>query len=117
VGTAHDHSHEQTASCSCGHDHAALPTRVVAAGESDIVSQIRTSALNAVFGATPARRAVLRALGLTTALAAVETVMPLRMLEALAQEKRQPEKAELTVGFIAITCCTPLVMADNLGLF
>src|SRR5581483_6564709 len=71
VGTAHDHSHEQTASCSCGHDHAALPTRVVAAGESDIVSQIRTSALNAVFGATPARRAVLRALGLTTALAAV----------------------------------------------
>ncbi|HEX2655737.1 MAG TPA: CmpA/NrtA family ABC transporter substrate-binding protein [Xanthobacteraceae bacterium] len=70
-----------------------------------------------MFGGSVDRRAVLRALGVPAALAVLETMMPLSALEAVAQEKRTPEKTELSIGFIAISCCTPLVIADNLGLF
>jgi nitrate/nitrite transport system substrate-binding protein len=115
----HDGNHHSTnGPCSCGQDHARLgsvPARSV--GESGLAPHVRTSALNAVFGGSPARRAVLRALGASTALAVLETMMPLGMLEAMAEEKRPLEKAELTVGFIAISCCTPLVVADSLGTF
>jgi nitrate/nitrite transport system substrate-binding protein len=73
--------------------------------------------LNAVFGGSPARRAVLRLLGTATALAVLETLMPFAALEAVAQEKRPLEKTDLSIGFITITCCTPLAVADSLGMF
>jgi nitrate/nitrite transport system substrate-binding protein len=43
--------------------------------------------------------------------------MPLGALQAMADDKAKPEKSELTIGFIDITCATPLCLADNLGLF
>jgi nitrate/nitrite transport system substrate-binding protein len=33
----------------------------------------------------------------------------------MAQEKAPLEKSDLKIGFIAITCATPLLMADPLG--
>lgn len=112
-----DPSHEHHPACACGDHHPTLASPGAASAASDLSAHVRTSALNAVFGGSPARRAVLRMLGVTTALAAIETIMPLGMLEALADEKAMPEKAELSIGFIAITCCTPLVVADNMGMF
>jgi nitrate/nitrite transport system substrate-binding protein len=35
----------------------------------------------------------------------------------MAEDKAKPEKTELTIGFIDITCATPLCVADKLGLF
>jgi nitrate/nitrite transport system substrate-binding protein len=35
----------------------------------------------------------------------------------MAQEKRPIEKKDLKIGFIAITCATPLIMADPLGFY
>jgi nitrate/nitrite transport system substrate-binding protein len=35
----------------------------------------------------------------------------------MAQEKRVPEKKDLKIGFIAITCASPLIMADPLGFY
>jgi nitrate/nitrite transport system substrate-binding protein len=43
--------------------------------------------------------------------------MPLGILETMAQEDTAPEEAELSVGFITISCGTSLVLADNLGMF
>src|SRR5215472_13497791 len=102
-----NHKHHRGEACDCA----------VAASTDDLTRVLRRAALSAVFGATPARRAVLRMLGGATALAALETVFPFNALEAMAQEKAKPEKAELTIGFIAITCSTPLVVADKLGFF
>ena len=38
-------------------------------------------------------------------------------MQAMAQDKGKPEKSELKVGFIPITCATPLIMADPLGFY
>jgi nitrate/nitrite transport system substrate-binding protein len=78
---------------------------------------VRGAALRAVFAGSPARRAVLRSLGTAGALAILDTVMPLGTLQAMAEEKTKPEKTELTIGFIDITCATPLCIADELGFF
>jgi nitrate/nitrite transport system substrate-binding protein len=84
---------------------------------SNMADVVRGAALRAVFGGSPARRAVLRSLGTAAALAILDTVIPLGALQAMAEEKPKPEKSELTVGFIDITCATPLCVADNLSLF
>jgi nitrate/nitrite transport system substrate-binding protein len=87
------------------------------AAPSDMADLVRSAALRAVFGNSTARRAVLRSLGTTAALAILDTVMPLGALQAMAEDKAKPEKSELTIGFIDITCATPLCIADKLGLF
>src|ERR1700722_1749772 len=110
-------SQEQVGSFAYGRDHVVGGSPCAAfSDDGDLSAHVRTSALNVVFGGLPERRAVLRMLGATTALAALETIMPLGMLEAMAQEKAAPEKTELSVGFITISCCTPLVVADDLGM-
>jgi nitrate/nitrite transport system substrate-binding protein len=93
---------------------ADVSATAAASGMADIV---RGAALRAVFGGSPARRAVLRSLGTAAALAILDTVMPLGTLQALAEDKTEPEKSELTIGFIDITCATPLCVADKLDLF
>jgi nitrate/nitrite transport system substrate-binding protein len=105
-GSSH-HQHNHGADCGCAAREAA----------PDMPTLLRRTALGAVFGASPARRALLQLLGGAGALAALDTVFPFAALEAMAQEKAKPEKAELTIGFIAITCSTPLVVADKLGFF
>jgi len=93
------------------------PDTFATATPSDMADVVRGAALRAVFGGSPARRAVLRSLGTAAALAILDTVMPLRTLQAMAEEKAKPEKSELTIGFIDITCATPLCVADKLSLF
>ena len=63
------------------------------------------------------RRRFMKAVGATTARAAIASLVPLGALEAMAQEKGPLEKSDLKVGFIAITCATPLIMADPLGFY
>lgn len=64
------------------------------------------------------RRAFIRAVGRNTALAAISTLTPLATLTALAQDRNQKlEKTKINVGFLPITCATPLIYADQLGLF
>ncbi|MGE5203713.1 MAG: CmpA/NrtA family ABC transporter substrate-binding protein [Acidobacteriota bacterium] len=97
--------------------HGSIEAAVMRVEDAPGSALIRRTALKTVFGGSPARRAVLRALGIGGALAALDTVLPLRSLEAMAEEKAKPEKTELSIGFIAITCATPLVLADKLGIF
>ncbi|HRE14251.1 MAG TPA: CmpA/NrtA family ABC transporter substrate-binding protein, partial [Usitatibacteraceae bacterium] len=49
--------------------------------------------------------------------AAIASVFPLGALQAMAQEKGKPEKRDLKVGFIPITCATPLIMSSPLGFY
>ena len=114
------HRHANGASCpTCAENAQAWRCEPVSATEapSDMADLVRGTALRAVFGGSPARRAVLRSLGSAAALAILDTVMPLGTLQAMAEDKAKPEKSELTIGFIEITCATPLCVADKLGLF
>jgi nitrate/nitrite transport system substrate-binding protein len=51
-------------------------------------------------------------------MAAISSFIPFGALEAMAQEKQGSlEKKDLKIGFIPITCATPLIMADPLGFY
>jgi nitrate/nitrite transport system substrate-binding protein len=112
--------------CGCGRhasaaEHAAdtaLPAPDVEQLSNDVIEE---SLLRAMFPKADARRNFLRAVGANTARAAIASVLPLGALQAMAQERSGAngalEKKDLKIGFIAITCAAPLIMADPLGFY
>jgi nitrate/nitrite transport system substrate-binding protein len=61
---------------------------------------------------------MLTAFGAGTLLAAIEGFLPLQNArEAMAQATGAPEKRDLKIGFIPITCATPIIMADPMGFY
>src|SRR5258708_7844110 len=104
--------------CACGR-HASPEAHDAASQEAAGLSAkaLRTAAMCALFPKNEDRRRFLGAGGAPTALAAISTVLPLGALEALAQEKGRIEKKDLKVGFIPITCATPLIMSTPLGFY
>jgi len=78
---------------------------------------IRDTVLRALVPHDETRRRFLTAVGSSTAYAAAASLFPFGALEAMAQEKKTPEKKDLKIGFIAITCASPLIMADPLGFY
>ncbi|WP_119155338.1 CmpA/NrtA family ABC transporter substrate-binding protein [Caldimonas tepidiphila] len=81
---------------------------------------VEATLVKALFPQDALRRRFLRAVGRGTAMAAIGSVLPVAPLQALAQEAGKPgtlEKKELKIGFIPITCATPLIMAHPLGFY
>src|SRR5580693_812142 len=113
--------------CSCGrhasdaeHDHAArLQLQQVAADADERFAGVVASAvMRAMFPRDAARRAFLKGLGTSTALAALAQFFPLKAAtEAFAQGPGAIEKMDLKVGFIPITCATPIIMAQPMGFY
>ena len=106
--------------CACGKPHAASEHGDPAAAPADAPitrARLEATLLRALFPSEPLRRRFLLAVGAGTARAAVASLVPLGALEAMAAEPAPLEKKDLKVGFIAITCATPLIMADPLGFY
>ncbi|TSE20126.1 Nitrate transport protein NrtA [Tepidimonas alkaliphilus] len=78
---------------------------------------IEAALVKALFPKDAVRRRFLRAVGKGTAMAAIASVVPIASLQAMAQEKGALEKKDLKIGFIPITCATPLIMAHPLGFY
>ncbi len=81
---------------------------------------MEASLVKALFPVDSVRRRFLQAVGAGTARAAIAAALPvgaLASLQAMAQDRGALEKKDLKVGFIAITCATPLIMAAPLGLY
>ena len=119
--------------CSCGRDHTvsehqAEATAEVAAAELRHRSQgldfeaysnqfVEATLIKAIFPQDAVRRRFLKAVGKGTAMAAISSVLPIASLQAMAQDKNALEKKDLKIGFIPITCATPLIMAHPLGFY
>jgi nitrate/nitrite transport system substrate-binding protein len=106
--------------CGCGGDHApAQHDAESAAGSEESFSRdfIEATLVKALLPSEPLRRRFLQAVGAGTARAAIASLLPMGALEAMAQDKGPLEKKDLKIGFIAITCATPLIMADPLGFY
>ena len=101
--------------CGCGADHT--PTQHAAEAANYTRDLIEATLVKALLPSEPLRRRFLQAVGANTARAAIASLLPLGALEAMAQDKRPLEKKDLKLGFIAITCATPLIMADPLGFY
>ncbi len=79
---------------------------------------VERSIQHAVFGGEAGRREFFRLVGAGTAAAALAAAFPLAPAKALAQDKLgPPEKKDLKIGFIPITCATPIIMAEPMGFY
>ena len=104
--------------CACGADHAPGEHAAAAASaESLSHDKLEAAMVKALFPVDSVRRRFLQAVGANTARAAIASLMPLGALQAMAQDKNPLEKKDLKIGFIPITCATPLIMAHPLGFY
>jgi len=111
--------------CACGRhgsaaEHAAAELKArseTADFEAESRNFIEASLVKALFPQDALRRRFLRAVGRRTAMAAIGSVLPVASLQAMAQDKGAIEKKDLKIGFIPITCATPLIMAHPLGFY
>jgi len=111
------------AGCGCGQhrDEAAHDAALARKGndtEALCSSVVDQAVVRALFPNDATRRRFLRAVGAGTALAAISHFFPLGAArEAFAQGQGQIEKPNLKVGFIPITCATPIIMSQPMGFF
>ncbi len=84
-----------------------------------MVDLIERAILHGIFeGQERSRREFFKLVGGATALAVIEGVLPLSRMKAWAADAvGKPEKTNLKIGFIPITCATPLIMAEPMGFY
>lgn len=64
------------------------------------------------------RRSFLSMVGAGTAAAAISSLFPLNEAKAAIKESLGPlEKSRLNIGFVPITCATPIIMAEPMGFY
>jgi nitrate/nitrite transport system substrate-binding protein len=113
-----------TSGCSCGrhdspsaHDRASS-VQYVADGEERYRTVVASAVMRAAFPHDLTRRTFVNSVGAATAVAAISQFFPLATAtELLAQGSGAPEKKDLKVGFIPITCATPIIMAHPMGFY
>ena len=119
--------------CSCGMNHSPADHHAAVAADAAAVELrkrsltsefeaysnefIEATLVKAIFPRDDVRRRFLQAVGKGTAMAAISSLLPIASMQAMAQEKGQLEKTNLKIGFIPITCATPLIMAHPLGFY
>jgi len=112
--------HHSLTRCSCGqHGSQAEHDAAITQGDVDALNRrvVQGAVMRALFPHDAERRRFLSVVGASTAWAAISSVIPFGAIEAMAQEKGSLEKTSLKIGFIPITCASPLIMADPLGFY
>jgi nitrate/nitrite transport system substrate-binding protein len=113
--------------CACGrhrsqieHERAAEPALHCSPVESEdrrYEGVVASAVLRAMFPKDVGRRAFLRSVGASAALAAIAQFFPLRTATEVFAEGAPLEKPDLKIGFIPITCATPIIMAHPMGFY
>src|SRR5437016_4443770 len=111
--------------CSCGRhlseaEHQAAQLRIQSATGSEqkrYEGVIVSAVMRAMFPKDAARRAFLKKVGASTALAAIAQFFPLKTATEVFAQGGAIEKKDLKVGFIPITCATPIIMAHPMGFY
>ncbi len=114
-----------SAGCACGrhssqteHDREiALQCSPVTNAEDAYEGVVASAVLRAMFPQDVARRAFLKSVGASTALAAVSQFFPLKTATEVFAQAAPLEKKDLKIGFIPITCATPIIMAAPMGFY
>ncbi|MGL6213648.1 CmpA/NrtA family ABC transporter substrate-binding protein [Billgrantia desiderata] len=80
---------------------------------------VESALVRGIFGHSDMhRRQFMKLVGGGTVAAALSTILPLGAIKAAAQESLGPlEKTQLDIGFIPITCATPIIMAHPMGFY
>jgi nitrate/nitrite transport system substrate-binding protein len=78
---------------------------------------VASAVMRKIFPQDAARRAFLKSVGASTALAALSQFFPLKTATEVFAQGGALEKKDLKVGFIPITCATPIIMAHPMGFY
>src|SRR3954470_20194673 len=112
--------------CSCGlhiseaEHHAAEQLQLQAAIDHEqkrYEGVVASAVMRAVFPRDAARRRFLKSVGAATAAAALSQFFPLKFATEVFAQGGPLEKKDLKVGFIPITCATPIIMAAPMGFY
>jgi len=109
--------------CACGqHESDAAHQASLSASSADSLEAqqnrvVEQAVMRAVFPQDALRRRFLQAVGAPTALAALSSIFPLALAKEAFAQGGKLEKPSLKVGFIPITCATPIIMADPMGFY
>jgi nitrate/nitrite transport system substrate-binding protein len=116
-----------TSGCSCGRhanegDHRQdaqlrLQCTPVEGEEKRFEGVVASAVVRAMFPHDAGRRAFLKSVGASTALAAISQFFPLKTATEVFAQTGALEKKDLKVGFIPITCATPIIMAHPMGFY
>ncbi len=126
-------------SCKHGHDHKTYSSALEAEAENGKTSHasiesptdqfktseemmdraIESAIVRGVFGHNDlSRRRFLKTIGGGTLAAALSTVLPIDAIKAAVKESSgNLEKKKLNIGFVPITCATPIIMAHPMGFY
>ena len=88
-----------------------------ATGDDAIKKRVETAIIRALFPNPIGRRRFLGAIGVSTAVAAISQFFPLEIAEEAFAADETPEKDRLRIGFIPITCASPIIMAQPAGIY
>src|SRR6201995_6060057 len=101
------------------HAQATLAMRCEPAGCEDrrYENVVASAVMRAMFPRDAARRAFLKSVGASTALAAISQFFPLKSATEVFAAGWDIEKKDLKVGFIPITCAMPICRAKQMGFY
>ena len=87
--------------------------------EARMARAVESAVVRAMFGGNEmARRRFMQVVGAGAAAEIIRSVFPFETAKAMAAEQvKGIEKRELQVGFIPITCATPIIMAEPMGFY
>ena len=102
--------------CKAGHHHHATE---VMSSEAMMERAVESAIVRSVFGHSDiGRRSFMGMLGGGTVAAALASVFPIdKAKAAILDNLGTPEKTDLNIGFVPITCATPIIMAQPMGFY
>ena len=104
----------------CGHSHNSHSDIQQNADTETIADRaIEEAVIRGIFkGDEVSRRNFMKLVGTGTAMSVISSLFPLDAAKAWAKDASGPlEKTELKIGFIPITCATPIIMAHPMGIY
>lgn len=97
---------------------SSAPSTVLAGPEEKLDAAIEGAVVRAVLSRMPlTRRRFMRMVGEGTVAALLAQFLPLDAVKAAVKEAGPLEKKSLKVGFVPITCATPIIMAGPMGFY
>ncbi len=103
--------------CSCGKHASEAEHKAAVEGDALFRRAVEGGVMRALFPHDASRRTFLKAVGTSTAAAAIAQFLPLASITEALADTGTPEKTALKVGFIPITCATPIIMAHPMGFY
>ncbi|RCK26593.1 hypothetical protein TH8_07680 [Thalassospira profundimaris] len=114
-----DHDHGVKHDLASMPAHSDMAAKAPESSEEILDRAIDSAIVRSVFGHNEiSRRSFAKMVGGSTMMAALASVLPIdKVKAAILDDLGTPEKSKLNIGFVPITCATPIIMAQPMGFY